>query len=83
MQLAEGNILSQIVSKNYPFRSTDDNVYLQIINDKNDDLRQSLSDHNNLQHSAKNSSDCLQHTKDFDISSEILAMDVSYLNKKN
>ena len=83
MPLAEGNILSQIVSGDYLFRSTDDDVYLQIISDKNVDLGQSLSDHNNQQHSAENSSDWLQHTRDFDISSEILATDVSYLNKKN
>ena len=81
MQLAEGNILSQIVYDNCLFRSTDDDVYLQIISDKKVDLHQSLSDHNSLQHSAENSSDCLQHANDFDISSEILASDVSYLKK--
>ena len=47
MQLAEGNVLSQIVSDDYVFRSTDDDVYLQIISDKNVDLHQSLSNHNN------------------------------------
>ena len=81
MQLAEGNILSQIVSDNCLFRSTDDDVNLQINSYKKVDLHQSLSDHNSLQYSAENSSDCLQHSNEFDISSEILASDVSYLKK--
>ena len=81
MQLAEGNILSQIVSDNCLFRSTDDDVNLQINSYEKVDLHQSLSNHNSLQHSAENSSDCLQHSNKFDISSEILASDVSYLKK--